>query len=180
MLKDVKKLPSRKRPRLVSIMGWLLLLQSLVLCGFGIYHFIILQFGPVMLGKWWAGDLYQGNRLLSLWYLLSDLSRLAIQDRELNILIESLLLLLFALIALFASVGFFSQRNWAWLLAMFLQGATLVLAIVLFFIKQPAHTYILMGYCSFMVIFLQNADVYKSFQKKSLFPENMNGSDPTD
>jgi hypothetical protein len=163
---------SHTRPRLVTIMGWLLLLQSIVLSAFGIYHFVILQFGPLLLRQWWLGNLYQGNRLVNLWFLLNDLTSQALEQRELNILIESVALIVFALFALIASFGFFSQRKWAWLLAMLIQGITLSLAVILYFIKQPAHAYILMGYCSVMVLYLQHADVYKSFQKTQLFLEN--------
>lgn len=170
---DVKKTPSQKRPRLVSIMGWFLFLQSFVLSGFSIYHFIILQFGPAMLNRWWLGNAYEGNRLLNLSYLLADLISQAVELRALAVFIESIALLLFAFFALIASIGFFTQRKWAWLLAMLVQAATLSLSVILYFIKQPAHTYLLMAYCSFMVFYLQYADIYKSFQKTALFLDEL-------
>lgn len=156
-------------------MGWLLLLQSLILSSFGVYHFIILQFGPEMLQGWWSGTAYDGNRLINLWSLLQDLTSQALEQRELSILVESFALIMLGLLALLASFGFFTQRKWAWMLAMFVQGTTLGLSVVLYFVKKPSHTYILMLICSFMVIYLQYADIYKSFQKTPIFLEEQDG-----
>ena len=166
-----KKEPTHPRPRLVTIMGWLLLLQTGVLLFFSVYHFLILQFGPKLIGDWWSGTLSAGGRLQTLLLLLNSLFSTAATQREINILVESILLFLFAFLALLASFGFFSQRKSAWILAMFVQAATLTLVIILYFIKKPIHAYILMADCIIMIVYLQHADVYKTFQKANIFRE---------
>lgn len=152
-------------------MGWLLLTQAVVLGIFSVYHFVILQFGPQLVSMWW-GDLLSGQRdFSSLYSLVIDLFAQASGEKVLTTLIESFLLLLLAMLAFMAGIGFLIHKKAAWIFAMFVQGSVLALALVIYFIKTPLHTYFLMAYGVFMVIYLQHADIYKSFQRVKLFVE---------
>lgn len=163
--------PASQRPRLVAVMGWLLLIQAVFLGFFSIYHFLILQFGPQLVYDWWQ-DLVSGRRDLSTaYFLFTDLFTQASVQHVVSTLVESILLILLSALALLAGIGFFIQKRAAWILSLFVQGAVLALALAIYFIKEPIHTYFLMAYGVFMVIYLQHADIYKSFQSVSLFAE---------
>jgi hypothetical protein len=152
-------------------MGWLLLIQALVLGFFSIYHFVILQFGPLLVSTWWR-DLLSGQRdLTSIYSLFIDLFAQASVERSLSTLVESIFLLLLALLAFMAAIGFFLQKKASWILAMFVQGCVLALALIIYLIKTPLHTYFLMAYGVLMVVYLQHADIYKSFQSVKIFAE---------
>lgn len=164
-------LPIQNRPRLVGIMGWLLLVQAIFLIIFSVYHFLILQFGSQLVREWWTGGLPGGNQLNTLIVFISELFARARVQNDLSTLVESILLVFLALLAIFAGAGFLAQKKSAWMLAMFVQGFTLTMALILYLIKKPLHTYFLMAYCIFMVVYLQHADIYKSFQQARLFRE---------
>ncbi len=164
--------PAQPRSRLVVMMGWLLFFQAVSLVAFGIYHFLILQFGPELLTLWWSQRIYGPNRLLALYGLLTELFTTASSQHVLSTLVESLLLFLLAILALFASFGFFFRRKFAWILAMSVQGSMLTLALIIYLIQKPLHTYFLMIYGIIMVIYLQHADIYQSFRKVNLLSEN--------
>lgn len=163
--------PASARPRLVAVMGWLLFIQAIVLGIFSVYHFVILQFGPQLVANWWQDVLSGSRELSSAYYLFIDLFTQASVEHVLSTLVESILLILLALLAFLAGIGFFVQKQAAWILALFVQGSVLALALVIYFIKAPIHTYFLMAYGVFMVIYLQHADIYKSFQNVSLLVE---------
>jgi hypothetical protein len=162
----------QNRPRLVGILGWLLLLQAIFLIIFSVYHFIILQFGPELFQEWWTSVRLAGNQLKSFVVLIRELFSQASTQNNLSTLIESILLLFLALLAIIAGAGFLAQKKSAWILAMLVQGFTLTLVLILYVIKKPLHTYFLMAYCVFMVVYLQHADIYKSFQQVKILTED--------
>lgn len=149
-------------------MAWFLILQAAILLILGIYHYVILSFGPVLFDQLIRGEFTAGNLLQNIQMFVRELFRQASLENELSTLIESLLLFVLALFAIMAAFGFFSQRPLAWLFAMIVQASTLSLAITLYFIKKPMHIYLLMLSGIFMVIYLNYADIYRTFNKRNL------------
>jgi hypothetical protein len=177
MNKNTQRIKSpHQKFKLVTLMGWLLLIQAGVLAAMSVYHFMVLQFGSELINQWWSNGLSNSAIIHTFIELLRDLFTRANTEKELSTLVESLLLLGFALLALITAFRFFYHKKTAWFWAMLIQAATLSLAIIIYFIKKPAHTYFLMAYCIFMVVYLQHADIYKSFREQAV----LQGVDQTD
>jgi len=156
-----------ERPKLVTILGILLILQAVFLFGLGIYHFAILSFGPTLLSQWLSGEPSLGGRSLDFQMFVRELFSQAATHKLLSTLIESLILFILTILALVSGVGFFRLWRSTWLLAMFLQGGALVLAIILYIIKKPNHIYLLMLSGIFMVLYLNYADLRSVFGPKA-------------
>jgi hypothetical protein len=156
-----------ERPRMVTILGFLLILQAVFLFGLGIYHFAILSFGPTLLSQWLSGEPSLGGQSLDFQMFIRQLFGQAATQKLLSTLIESLVLFLLTILALVAGIGFLRLWRGSWLLAMFLQGGALLLAIILYLIKKPNHIYLLMLSGIFMVLYLNYADLRIVFGPKS-------------
>jgi len=156
-----------KRPRLVTILGFLLIFQAIFLFGLGIYHFAILSFGPQLLSQWLSGEPFVGGQSLDFQMFIQELFNQAATQKLLSTLIESLVLFVLTLLALMAAIGFFRLWRSAWLLAMFLQGGALLLAVVIYLIKKPIHIHLLMLSGIIMVLYLNYADLRSVFEPKA-------------
>lgn len=163
------------RPRAVTILAWLLLGESLSMLLLGIYHFVILSFGPQLLRQWWRGDRLDINQLLQ------QLFGRAAEEKLLLTLVESLILFFLTVLVLLAALGFFARWRSAWLTAMFVQGSALLLGLVLYIVKRPFHIYWLMGFAVFLVMYLNVSDVYQYFhagQNNGDSQEGVNAAHP--
>ena len=135
--KDIKM-----RPRPVTVLGLLLLLQAVGLFGLGVFYFVRL-------------------------YWQHALTRAVLLAELFDQLLISLAFLPLALLALLAAIGFLRLWRNAWRNAMLLQGLSLWVALVLYFSRKPGYVYMVMLYGIFMVIYLNYADVYATFQTRS-------------
>jgi hypothetical protein len=75
------------------------------------------------------------------------------------------------LLALLAGIGFLRLWRTAWLMAMLLQGLSLVTALVLYFNHKPVYVYVLMVYSILIVVYLNYSEVYATFQPASILEE---------
>jgi hypothetical protein len=73
---------------------------------------------------------------------------------------------LLAVLALSAAVGFFRLAPAAWVSAVMVQGAGLLLALLLYFGGRPSYVYLMMLAGIFMVIYLHQADVQAAFRQR--------------
>jgi hypothetical protein len=73
---------------------------------------------------------------------------------------------LLAVMALSAAVGFFRLVPAAWVSAVTVQGANLLLALVLYFSGRPGYVYGMMLAGIFMVVYLHQADVQAAFRRR--------------
>jgi hypothetical protein len=161
----------QKRPRLATIAGLMMLGQSLVLLGFGIYHYLILSMGPELLSLWWRRELIEGGRFSGLVVYLRELFAQAASMDELSILVESLLLMFLALLAIGAGFAFMAQRQRAWFVAMLIQTVLLGLGLTLYYVSKPLHVYVLFIVGIFMVIYLHYVDLVRRPPKQELLGE---------
>lgn len=88
-----------------------------------------------------------------------------------NTLAEGIVFIPLSLLALLAAIGFARLWRTAWLLAMLLQGLSLLTALVLYFYQQPGYVYFIMLYSIMMVIYLNYFEVYATFQPTSILEE---------
>lgn len=146
-----------RRPRPVTILAWLLLLEALGLVTMGIYHFLILSFGPRLLSQ------LMKDQSMDLERFIRELFASAAAEQLLSTLIESLVLFLLTALALIAAIGFFRHWRNSWLLAMFIQGAAMGLALIIYYLKHPIHIYVIMVYSLMMVLYLLVDDVQAYF-----------------
>lgn len=75
------------------------------------------------------------------------------------------LLALLALLALASTVGMLRLQRGAWVTAVMVQGAQLLLALMVYFRHQPLYVYGMMVYGIFMVLYLHQADVQAAFRQ---------------
>jgi hypothetical protein len=163
--KTRQTIPARsKRPIPITIIGLLLLIQAIFMFALGIYHFVILSFGPELLSGWLSGQPLVNGEVLTFNRLVTELFSRAYQQQVLSILTESLVLFLLTGLAILAGIGFFRMWRFAWLQAMAVQGSGLLLALVLYYIKKPRHIYLLMLSGIFMVVYLNYGDIKSHFQ----------------
>ena len=103
--------------------------------------------------------LLEGLGLLFLaWYLAPDTARPTVSEIWL-----ALTLAVLGLFALISSLRFLRLRRKARDRAMLLQGATLSLALFLYFDQGPGFIYGMMVYAIFLVLYLQHPDVLACF-----------------
>jgi len=85
--------------------------------------------------------------------------------------LSGLVFAVLALGALAGSLGFFRLRRGGWVSAVFVQGAGLLLALVLYFRGRPAHippyVYVMMLAGILMVLYLHQADVQAAFRENN-------------
>ena len=95
----------------------------------------------------------------------------ALLAEPINTLAEGVVFIPLSMLALLAAIGFARLWRTAWLLAMLLQGLSLLTALVLYFNQQPGYVYIIMLYSILMVIYLNYFEVYATFQPASILEE---------
>ena len=126
------------QPWAVTVIGWLLVLEAL---------------GFLSLGALYLGAL--GPR----WSLTPQGP-----GAERMATVTGLVFGVLALLALIGALGFFRRRRGAWVSAVFVQGAVLLIALALYFRGRPAYVYGMMVYGIFMVLYLHQADVQAAFR----------------
>jgi hypothetical protein len=128
------------RPWAVSANAWLLILEAGGFIALG-----ALYLGP--LGATWAltPEAWEAERLAVLTGLGFGL---------------------LAVMALSAAIGFFRLVPAAWVSAVTVQGATLALALLLYFGGRPGYVYAMMLTGIFMVVYLHQADVQAAFRRR--------------
>ncbi|MBE7552055.1 MAG: hypothetical protein HS126_13380 [Anaerolineales bacterium] len=124
------RLKTQTRPWLVSILGLLLLLQAAGLFDLGLFFF---------------------TRGLG---LKRSLIVEAFITTPINSLAMGIVFIPLSLLALLAAIGFFRLWRAAWLMAMLLQGLSLLAALVLYFNQRPGYVYIIMLYSILLVLYL--------------------------
>jgi hypothetical protein len=134
-----------RRPWAVTVIGWLLLLETAGFLGLS-----ALYLGP--LGPQWP------------------LSLPVVFD-ERNATLTGLAFGVLALGCLAGALGFFRLRRGGWVSAVFVQGANLLMALVLYFRGRPAlvppYAYVMMLVGIFMVLYLHQADVQAAFRENT-------------
>ncbi|MBI1882183.1 MAG: hypothetical protein HYR94_28755 [Chloroflexi bacterium] len=124
------------RPWPVSVLGLLLLLQAVGLFDLGLFFF--------------TGGLGLERSLI--------VERLIAEP--VNALAMGVVFIPLSLLALLAAIGFFWVWRMAWLMAMLLQGLSLLTALVLYFNQKPGYVYVIMLYSIFMVVYLNYFETY--------------------
>jgi hypothetical protein len=164
-----KKTQIPKRPTTVLILGWLLILQSAILFGLGLFHFNLNE-GPQLFSSWfsqlWYGAPSISGPPMSFRIFLNELINNATSQHLLSALIESAALFFLTILALSAAYGFFRLWRIAWGQAVFVQGACLLIALILYFLGKPYHIYIVMIYSIFMVLYLNYANIQEVFHER--------------
>jgi hypothetical protein len=84
----------------------------------------------------------------------------------LTALIESAVLFLLTILALWTAVGFLRLWRIAWTAGLFVQVGTLLTALILYFTSQPFHILFMMIAGIFMVIYLNYAEVHTYFNSQ--------------
>ena len=153
--------PKIERPKTVTIIGWLLLLQSLIMFSLGVYHFALNHAAILFSG--WFGEFISGQGD-SLGKFLNELFLSVSEPSQRVALIESFALFVLTILALSAAYGFLRLWRIAWVQAMLVQGASLLIALILYFQSKPLHIYILMFFGVFMVLYLNYANLQVFFQ----------------
>jgi hypothetical protein len=163
-MQKIHSTKKRSRPAMVNILGCLLILQAVELFLLGVYHFNMSQ-GPQLLNQflshWLSGEIPAD--LASLRLFIHQLVQNSASRSLAIALVESAALFLLTTLALWAAVGFFRLWEIGWMQAMFVQGATLLIALILFLYSRPSHTYLLMGTGVFMVLYLNFSDLQAVF-----------------
>ncbi|MBN1317186.1 MAG: hypothetical protein JXA42_17010 [Anaerolineales bacterium] len=131
-----------KRPGAVTGAGLLLLIQAAILCAIGSAHLAAIYHPEIaILSTWFPGE----TRRIVLGAVLIPLS---------------------VLMAL-AAIGLFRLGRYSWLLAIFCQGASLLVALLLYFNNKPWFAYLLMVNGIGMVLYLNYHDTQAPFQPTS-------------
>lgn len=137
-----KKTKDRKahRPRSVTILAWLQIVQSLGLLGYGGYLIItdgwgfvedtdLLQFAPLALFDWMT---------------------------------SRVVLIILGALMFFVSIALFRLRSWAWLASMTLQGMGLFAGLIGYIYSRPNYFGMLLG--TFIVLYLNRQEVKAAFR----------------
>jgi hypothetical protein len=75
---------------------------------------------------------------------------------------------LLGIIAVLASAGFFGRWRHAWLHAMIVQGATLLVALISYFGDHPDYVYLVLVYGIVMVLYLNYYEVRIAFDQPAI------------
>ena len=130
----------RSRPWTVRAIGLLLLLQAIVYVALTIY--LLLPF------DWTATAELQGD---------------ITNAQQIDALAISFLLIPSAILAILSAIGFLFLRRAGWLLAMAMQGATLLGCLTFYFDTKPWAIFPVMVYCIVMAFYLNSFDVRVAF-----------------
>lgn len=162
--------PSRRRPRTVTILGWLLFLQGWIIFFLCVYHFNLNE-GSHLLNLWLTKKKTLNGSTLTFMDFINQVIANAASRHSLTALIESAALLVLTVLTFTSAFGFFRLWRIAWVQAMFIQGVSLFTALLLYFNQKPVHIYILMTTGILMVVYLNYADLHTYFQS---IPEKKN------
>ena len=166
----MKKNPFKKDkkpalPGMILIFRWLLVLEAIELFLLGVYHFSLNK-GPqlfnLLFSQWITGR--TALNWTSLRLFLKQLVSNAASQSLLIALVESAVLFMLTVLALWAAIGFFRLWVFAWDLAMFIQGGALLTSLILYFVNKPLHINFLMVTGIFMVLYLNYADMRSFFE----------------
>jgi hypothetical protein len=139
------KTHKRGRPAPVTIVGLLLLVQCAAL--FGLAALFLAPLAPA-------------------WELRPEELPRALMGAAFGVL---------GLAALLACVGLLRLWPAGWLVAMLVQGASLLLALNLYFREKPPYAYLLMLYGICMVLYLNYAEVQATFRPRAINPQREQG-----
>ena len=156
----VKGHSPRMKPRTIGILTWLLLLEAVIMFVLGVYHFS-LNDGPFLLSQWLT-DLFSG-KVVSFQDLVYKLIDNAVTLGLQSALIESVALFLLTILTLSTVYGFIRSWRIAWTQAIFVQGASLAIALILYFQSKPTHIFLMMVIGIFMTLYLNYADLGEYF-----------------
>jgi hypothetical protein len=120
----------------VSVLGLLLLLQAVCLFDLGLYFF--------------SGGLGLERSLIVERFVAEPVNALAM----------GVVFIPLSLLALLSGISFLGMWRIAWLMAMLVQGLSLLTALVLYFNQKPGYVYVIMLYSIFMVIYLNYFEFY--------------------
>ena len=165
----INQLPGSERqgtkvPGMVRICGWLLTLESIMFFLLGVYHYQ-LNNGPTLFSRLFARWI-RGDTPFSydeIYRFSVDLINSAASAQLLTALIESAVLFVLTILALWAAIGFFRRWIIAWPVGLLVQAGSLLTALVLYFVNRPSHIVIMMVTGIFMVLYLNYADVHSFF-----------------
>jgi hypothetical protein len=91
-------------------------------------------------------------------------NRLAVSSpQQSDALSITIILIPAAVLAVLSAVGFLFLFRAGWLLAMAMQGATLLGCLTLFFDTRPQAIFPVMLYCTLMIFYLNSSDVRLAF-----------------
>jgi hypothetical protein len=138
------------RPGAVSILGLLLLLEAGGFFDLGLFFF--------------TGGLGPTRSLVMETLLTEPIYTLA----------EGIIFLPLSLLSLLAAVGFFRLWRAGWVMAMLVQGLSLLTALVLYFNQQPDYVYMIMLYSIFLVVYLNTFEVQTAFEPIASLEEEEN------
>jgi hypothetical protein len=141
---------TKTRPGAVSILGLLLLLEAGGFFDLGLFFF--------------TGGLGPTRSLVMETLLTEPIYTLA----------EGIIFLPLSLLSLLAAVGFFRLWRAAWVMAMLVQGLSLLTALVLYFNQQPDYVYMIMLYSIFLVVYLNTFEVQTAFEPIASLEEEEN------
>lgn len=151
--------------RQVTILAYLLLLEAVIMFILGVYHFT-LNHGPQLLSLWLSGQSMISGQAFTFDEFIRQLTIYAGQQRLIPALVESATLFLLTILGLSGAIGFFRIWRSAWTQAVFVQGVSLLISLILYFINKPRHIFLLMIYGVFMVFYLHYADVQAVFHTR--------------
>ena len=130
--------PARSWP--VTALGWLLVLQAAGLSVIGLFNYLHTEMA-----------------------LTEDVLLVEVRHT-----FRGLFFVLLAILALLTALGFFRVRPGAWRTAMLVQGLSLLMALVVYYVEKPTYGYAMMAYGIFMVIYLNHDEVQTAFRFKLL------------
>lgn len=139
-------LEAKPRPGLVTAVGGLLGVQAI--------GFVLFALSQFLLASPWQS-------------LLPPLGQLILSHLHFNLINPFILGAIFgalALFALIAAVGFLVLWRGAWLIAIFVQGLSLLIALIGYVETHSPYTYLIMGYSSLLVFYLHYSDIQVIFR----------------
>jgi len=137
-----KPIQKQRRPRSVTILAWLHLVQSLVLLVFGVF---LVE----------ASDGFT-TRIITAIRLIPP----AVFQSMLSVLVMVVL----AIFGIFVAIALFRLKAWAWLAAMSLQGIGLVAALYGYITGRPNYVGMLIGII--LVLYLNQYEVRIAFREQ--------------
>lgn len=163
-----KKGKQSKRPALITIFGFLLILEAVELFGLGAFHFSMNQ-GPQLFSSLFAQWLTGRTPVTfeSIEIFIRQMIANADSQLLLIALIESAILFILTILALWSAIGFFRLWHIAWTGAMFVQGGSLLTSLIMYYLNKPIHITFLMITGIFMVLYLNYADIQTYFQVRT-------------
>lgn len=152
---DKRAEPNHNVTRILAV---LLILQAVLFFYLGVQYFYLNQRAHI--GPFWF---YAQNQPALTWenigVYLSGIIEFALESNLVSALLESVALFMLAILIFIAGIGFFRLWRFSWDMAIFVQGVSLLLALILYYTSKPNHMYTLMAVSIGMVIYLSYANV---------------------